>query len=317
MQLVPPQPDLAAEPSLVAHLLEYIRTRHPRSLNGVNEARAVDPARFDAYGKMFLSWAVRAFGDGAIEQMVEAFVGFSNDVNFAQARYEANGRYENKSYRECQESVYSQKETMDDYLLGIYLTNFLWAHHMEISLLFEQRFLTGLTCGSRIIEIAPGHGGWGLWAIHNTPAARLDGFDISPSATDIASKLANAAGLQNRVTYTLKDALLLDAAAIGQFDACICSFLIEHLEQPSQLLGVMERALRPGGTAFLTGALTAAQVDHIYEFRRESEIVLLAESHGFRVTDCRSVAPKRTLRRAKFLPRSVALVLQRRSHETW
>jgi ubiquinone/menaquinone biosynthesis C-methylase UbiE len=206
---------------------------------------------------------------------------------------------------------------MDDYLLGVYLTNFLWAHHMEISLLFEQRFLTGLAPGSHIVEIASGHGGWGLWALQNLPSARLDAFDISPSAIDMASKLAGAANLQNRVSYTLKDALLMDTAAIGPADACICSFLIEHLERPDELLDVIGRLLRPGGTAFLTGALTAAQVDHIYEFRRESELVLLAERHGLRVTDFRSVAPRRTLRGAKFLPRSAALLLQRRRHETW
>lgn len=317
MQLAHLQTDVTAESSLATRLLEYIQARHPRSLAGVREAQAVDPSRFDAYANMFLDWAVRGFGEGAIESMADSFVRFSNDVNFAQARYEATGRYEHKSYRECQESVYSQKETMDDYLMGIYLTNFLWAHHMEISLFFEQRFLTGLASGSHIVEIAAGHGGWGLWALHFVPSARLDGFDISPSSVDIASKLATAAGLQNRVSYALQDALQMDTLTIGPVDACICSFLIEHLEQPHELLNVIGRLLRPGGTAFLTGALTAAQVDHIFEFRHESELVLLAEQHGLRVTDLRSVAPRRTLRGAKFLPRSIALVLQKRRYETW
>jgi hypothetical protein len=58
-------------------------------------------------------------------------------------------------------------------------------------------------------------------------------------------------------------------------------------------------------------------VDHIFEFRYESELVLLAERHGLRVSDLRSVGPKRTLRGANFLPRSIALILQKRTHETW
>jgi ubiquinone/menaquinone biosynthesis C-methylase UbiE len=277
----------------------------------------VNPARFDAYANMLLDWAVRAFGEGTIERMADAFVGFSNDVNFAQARYEAAGRYENKSYQECQDSVYSQKETMDDYLMGIYLTNFLWAHHMEISLFFEERFLTGLASGSHIVEIASGHGGWGLWALHSVPEARLDAFDISPAAVEMSSALAKAANLQDRASYLLQDALAMDTRAVGPVDACICSFLIEHLEKPDELIEVICRLLRPKGIAFLTGALTAAQVDHIFEFRYESELVLLAERHGLRVSDLRSVGPKRTLRGANFLPRSIALILQKRTHETW
>lgn len=299
------------------HLIGYIRDRHSRSLPGVMEARAVDPHRFDQYADLFLGWAEGAFGRGTIERMADAFVRFSMDVNFAQARYEMAGHYEHKSYEECEESVYLQPATMSDYLAGIYLTNFLWAHHMEISLFFEQRFLPALPPTARIAEIAPGHGGWGLWALHATEGTQLDAFDISPSAIEMASRLASAAGLQDRARYTLQDALLIEAATVEPWDACICSFLIEHFEQPDRLLEVIAGMLRPKGKAFLTAALTAAQVDHIFEFRRESELVLLAEQHGLRVLDMRSVGPSRTLPNAQFLPRSAALILQKRTGDSW
>ena len=300
-------------PSRIARLIEYIRERHPRSLTGVMEARAVEPERFDTYAETLLTWAERAFGPRYIERLADAFVRFSTDVNLAQARYEAVGHYENTSFQECQDSVYSQSDTMDEYLLGIYLTNFLWAHHMEISLLFEQRFLSSLHAKTRFVEIAPGHGGWGLWALSMLPSARLDGFDISPMAITMASQLATAAGLHERARYALQDALLIDTSATTPYDACICSFLIEHLEQPDLLVEKIARLVRTGGKVFLTGALTAAQVDHIYEFREESEFVLLAEQHGMRVLEMRSVGPRRTLPGARFLPRSAALILEKRS----
>jgi 2-polyprenyl-3-methyl-5-hydroxy-6-metoxy-1,4-benzoquinol methylase len=306
-----------SEATALPRLLAYIRARHPRSMPGVLEARAVDPARFDAYGEVLLRWAVDAFGDDAVEQMADAFVGFSMDVNFAQARYEAAGHYENKTYQECHESVYSQKELMNDYLSGIYLTNFLWAHHMDLALFFEQRFVTRLPSSARIVEIASGHGGWGLWVLHAVAGARLVGYDISPSAIEMSSSLARAARLADRARYELRNALDIDPAAMEPADACICSFLIEHLEDPERLMEVIAGLLRPNGTAFLTGALTAAQVDHIFEFQRESELVLLAERHGLRVLDLRSAGPKRTLPNARFLPRSAALVLQKRTHTTW
>ena len=102
-----------------------------------------------------------------------------------------------------------------------------------------------------------------------------------------------------------------------QAQACICCFLVEHLEQPTELFTAMGHVTKPGALVFFTGALTAAQVDHIYEFRTESELIVLAEQSGFRVLESRSVAPARTLKKAKFLPRSIALILQKKSHALW
>ena len=65
----------------------------------------------------------------------------------------------------------------------------------------------------------------------------------------------------------------------------------------------------------MTGALTAAQVDHIYEFRRESELVAMSEEHGLRVLETLSAAPKRTLPKARFVPRSMALIVQKRAND--
>ncbi|MBX3161002.1 MAG: class I SAM-dependent methyltransferase [Deltaproteobacteria bacterium] len=301
--------------TVAAELLAYVKARHPRSWRGVEEARALDTARFDAYAELLLGWAIRALGDGAIARTVDAFVHFTSDVNLAQGRYEADGRYESSSYREVYEAVYADRATMDDYLWGVYLTNFLWVHHLEISAFYEARFVARLPERARLVELAPGHGGWGLLALHRRPGATLAGFDISPSSIDIARSLARAAGLADRASYELRDALTLPAA--GDADACICNFLVEHLETPARLFEVIAGALAPGGRAFVSGALTAAQVDHIHEFRRESELVLLAEQAGLRVLETLSVGPARTLPGARHLPRSMSLLLQRRTREHW
>lgn len=297
----------------VEALLQYVRTRHVRSWKGLEEARAINPARFDAYANLLLGWAQRVLGDRAIPRTVDAFIRFSFEVNLAQARYEADGRYENKSYDKCYESVYNEKDTMDDYLWGVFLTNFMWAHHMDISMFYEDRFVARLPERSHIVEIAPGHGGWGLMALHALPHATLEAYDISPSSVQIASSLAEASGQGARARYTLKNALDLDALEPASADAVVCNFLIEHLEAPQKLVEIIHHLLKPGARAFLSGALTAAQVDHIFEFRHESELVHMAEKSGLRALETLSVGPRRTLPRARFLPRSMALILQKRA----
>jgi ubiquinone/menaquinone biosynthesis C-methylase UbiE len=168
-----------------------------------------------------------------------------------------------------------------------------------------------------VVELAPGHGGWGLWALHRVPQTHLQGFDISASSIAIANALSRAAGLADRTHYVQLDALSLLQASSPQANACICCFLIEHLEEPSRLLQTLAHVLEPGGMAFLTGALTAAQVDHIYEFRRESELVTMAEDAGFRVLETLSVTPTRLLPNARFTPRSMALLLKKRRADVW
>jgi ubiquinone/menaquinone biosynthesis C-methylase UbiE len=264
---------------------------------------------------MFLEWLVRARGEAGIPSAADAFVQFTTDVNLAQAHYELDGHYANKSFSEVYASHYSQHDTMSGYLWGIYLTNFLWAHHTEISIFYRDYFLTKLSDSEDLVEIAPGHGGWGVWALNVLPRARLQGFDISPSSIEIASSVSRAAGVGNRACYSERDVLDLSSMPAESADGVICSFLMEHLERPEELFAVTHHLLRPRGIAFLTGALTAAQVDHIYEFRSESELVRLSEDHGLRVLAALSAAPKRTLPKARFLPRSMALIVQRRTNK--
>jgi 2-polyprenyl-3-methyl-5-hydroxy-6-metoxy-1,4-benzoquinol methylase len=297
---------------LVQILVGYVETAHFRSLKGVEEALAVNPERFEQIAEMFLEWAVRARGEKWIPAMVDAFVAFSTDVNIAQVRYEADGHYPHKTLADCYEELYARKDSMSNYLWGVYLTNFLWAHHMELCLFFEDRFLTRLEDCASIVEIAPGHGGWGIWALSRLNDARLQGYDISSSSIKIARQLADSAGVKERARYIEKNALELPETADGSADACICSFLVEHLEEPEKLFAIIADFLKPNAKAYISGALTAAQIDHIFEFRHESEIVLLCEKYGLRLLESVSVNPRRTLPKARFLPRSQAVIVEKR-----
>lgn len=292
-------------------LKTYLGSRYPQFQRGVDESVAVSPVRFAQIAEMYLGWLQQARGDSGIKESVDAFVQFTTDVNLAQARYEADGKYEYESFAEVNEIHYSQDSQMDGYLWGIYLTNFLWAHHLEICMFFKDRFLARAAQARTLIEIAPGHGGWGAWALHELPDASLRGFDISPTSIRIAGSVMRAAGMESRAQYEEQDAMNLAELGADSADAGISSFLIEHLEQPGRLFEVIYHLLKPGGVFFVTGALTAAQIDHIYEFRNESELVAMAEASGLRVLETLSTNPARLLPRARFVPRSMALLVQK------
>ena len=300
--------------SKVDQLFDYAREHYPHVMRGMEEAVQVNPDRFYSITERMIQRLEPVLGDEMYQRALGAFVRFSEGVIFSQARYERSGSYENKSYDEVNASLYSQRSEMDDYLWGVYLTNTLWAHHMELTLFYLDRFLGSIESpdqATTIVELAPGHGGWGQMALDALPQARLYGYDISPSSMAIARSLADASGVGERADYHQQNALEMVNGEGGYADLCICNFLVEHLETPQALLHAIAHVLKPKGKAFFSGALTAAQIDHIYEFTHESELMVLAENAGLRVLESMSKGPKRTLKNARFLPRSMSLILQK------
>ncbi len=294
-------------------ILTYLDKHYPISAKGARESRTLAPERFDRLEQMFMSWAKGVLGEDAEATVSQGFVQFTTSVNMAQARYEVAGRYAPDSFHD---DLYQEAARMEPYLWGVFATLWMWVHHLELAQFFEDRFLQRLKPDAKIVELAPGHGGWGCWALHRLPGATLQGYDISPSSTEIATRLAKASGADGRARYQTADALAAPAEP-GAYDSAISGFVIEHLETPERLFQSLAAYLRPGGFAFLTGALTAAQEDHVFEFRRESELVTMAEQNGFRVLETMSASPSRLRAGTRCMPRSMGLIMQRRTGELW
>ncbi|MFM9941292.1 MAG: class I SAM-dependent methyltransferase [Hyphomicrobiaceae bacterium] len=295
----------------VSLLFDAFRTHRPKMLPGIEVARAPNPEYFDRIGGELIELVVKAYGEKHLKDVVEAYTLFTIKVNTAQLMYEDYGRYAPQSFDEVEAAVYSKLEYMTSYLLGVLVTTFAWEHHLRLVEFFEKYFIEPAAEG-KILEIAPGHGGWGLMALKRMPKMTLSGYDISEASMVIARKLSAANGFGARATYAKANALELDRIPSGGYSHGISCFLIEHLPEPVKLLTNLYHHVKPGGRVFLTGALTAAQEDHIYEFRRETEIMQLAEIAGFRVVASLSDNPSRRIKKgATFIPRSMAMVLVR------
>lgn len=82
--------------------------------------------------------------------------------------------------------------------------------------------------------------------------ARVDGFDISPEALDLAAKAGVNAILWNFESDSCP-------AADGNYDALVCSDTLEHVYNTQNVVGECFRVLKPGGTAvFLVPNLVSA-----------------------------------------------------------
>jgi 2-polyprenyl-3-methyl-5-hydroxy-6-metoxy-1,4-benzoquinol methylase len=287
-----------------------INERHPMMSRGIAEAREVAPEIVDYHFEKCLKWVVQAHGQEVLVKLADAYALYTLEVNRAQQAYEKRGYYECATFAEADARVYQQSEYMRDYYWGVFAILFSWSHYVELMGFFIRRFVAKLPSGN-LIEIAPGHGAWGVLAVTNRERLTLEGWDISPTSIELAPKMAASAGVGDRCKYHLGDATKIEHSA-ARYDAAICSFMLEHLEEPGRFLADFAPSLRSGALAFVTLALTAAQTDHIYEFKRESEGILLAEAAGFELLECHVAQPQRLMPGARFVPRVQAMILRKK-----
>lgn len=270
---------------------------------------------FNELGGLMLSWAKNYLGNNYIEILINGYASFVLDVNRSQLKYEIDNKYTNKTYEEVYRSVYNNPAHMELYHWGVFLTTFAWEHHLKIYDFFIKQFLPNLNESGQVLDLGSGSGVWSLLLLENLKNWKSIGIDISETSVGTANQMANLNGFNKRATFLESNALTYSGSQ--KFNAVISAFLLEHLENPNELFLNISNNLESRGYAFVTGALTAAEVDHIYEFRKESEIIKMAEDAGLRLVSCLSSSPSSHPEQLNFLPRSMAMVFQKKKNEIW
>ena len=271
---------------------------------------------FEELTRIMLNWAENQIGKNWQKVLADGYLHFLMDVNRSQVEYERRGNYLNKSYSDVFNRVYNNSEFMEFYHWGVFVSTFAWEHHIKIYDLYRNSFLPCLNPeGGYLLDLGSGSGVWSFLTTHFSPQWISQGIDISEKSVELSTRMALSSGLNTKVAFKTHDALKYKGNK--KYNAAISCFLLEHLEKPQLLLQNMASNLETKGYAFITAALTAAEIDHISEFHRESEIVLMAEEAGFRVISMYSAAPPSHPDSCRFLPRSLALILQKRKNDIW
>ena len=297
--------------------LDYFSRHGQVALPAIQKNHINQKESFEELAEIMLTWAKSQLGENWIQTLVDGYFFMLMDMNRSQIEYEDRGEYSKKSFDDVYDSVYNDEKIMDLYHWGVYVCNFAWEHHVEIYNLYRKSFLPLLNVKDegRILDLGSGSGLWSFLTTHFLPQWTSQGIDISKKSVELSTTMAKSSGLESKVKFREFDALSFKGTK--KYDAAISCFLMEHLEEPQRLLQNMASNLEARGYAFITAALTAAEVDHISEFRRESEIVSMAEEVGFRVVSMYSSAPSCHPGSQKFLPRALGVVLQKRKNDIW
>jgi 2-polyprenyl-3-methyl-5-hydroxy-6-metoxy-1,4-benzoquinol methylase len=257
-------------------------------------------------------WAEAAYGDRAFDDAAKGYARYCLGVWKSQQLYEQAGQYTPEKMPDLIAEVYEDEGYMVPYMWAAILIYPFWPSMVNHIALYRDDFLKLMPPGANVLELASGHGVLSLLAAEERPDLHLRGFDISPPAVAVANRLLDVSGHGRQVTFEVKDALNLSLTeSSGTYQGIVAAMLAEHLEDPRPLFAVLAHHLADDGLVFFSTALESAQRDHTFEFHHESELVMMAEEVGLRVTrmvcDAGVPAPG-----GRFLPRALGMVLRRR-----
>lgn len=235
-----------------------------------------------------------------------------NDTLREQMYFMRHRRYRHATFAEVANSVYFDAPYMQAYMHGLALTSFLWPNHRAILRFFSRQIPTDVQ--GAYLEVGPGHGVYLATAMQRTAYQRFIGIDISPTSVAMTERLMTSGtfGRPRRLEMFCADFLDLDSNE-EHYHAIVMGEVLEHVEQPVRFLEKIRRLSGEDTFVFVTTAVNAPAVDHIYLFDSCAAVEDLAQRSGFQVRE-RLKAPYVGLSlqdaEQQGMPINVALVLQ-------
>lgn len=230
----------------------------------------------------------------ALEAAISGYAAFAMDSMRRQKKFELTRKYEQKTYAETSRVVYfNEQHMLDQYLPGLLLSHYLWPHQYRQLRFFRNNFVASMKKGKGVryifeknvpdpfsfAEVGIGTGLYSRIILQDIPEISGTGFDISQHSKAFTENHLRAFGVYNRYTIRLED--VRDNTPQNEFQWLVCVEVLEHLEDPASFLETLRKMLAPGGKAFITAALNAADEDHIYLYENTAQIIEQLTAAGF------------------------------------
>ncbi len=204
------------------------------------------------------------------DEIINHFIDFSKEFLELQIELHKTGRYKYSSFEEVEREVYNNPEVMGNrYLYGLFLSQIFWVNHYKILIFFEDLFCKFNKDNGVFLEVPTGTGIYSSIFMKNNLRWEFFGCDLSQSSINFSKNLIK---IRNNRDLEINNVNVFDLDENKKFDKIICGELLEHLEEPEKLLKKLKNLLKSEGQLFLTTAIWAASIDHIYLFKNSNEV---------------------------------------------
>lgn len=218
-----------------------------------------------------------------IEKLAEAYLMMVNDVRSETKYFLENGKYRNSTYEEVKSNVYFNDNYMEQYMLGLVLSDYIWQNHLLITKWLKNQFIQIDTKG-KYLEIGPGFGLYFLLAIENTNFTEYRAVDLSPKSVEEARKFVEYF-CRGKKNWSIVCEDFFSYKGNEKFDCIVMGEVLEHVENPERMLRKIHSLLNVGGISYISTVINAPAIDHIYLFSSVEDVLRITEKSGFVVEE--------------------------------
>ena len=226
---------------------------------------------------------LRSHGE-TIESIRDAYCVIYDDTMEEQLYFQRNRRYRYQTFTEVAGHVYLDESYMHKYMIGLAISLYLWPNHRATDRFFSQRLPKNKS--GTYLEVGPGHGSFLLKAMRDTVYTDFTGVDVSPTSIRLTDEIVQAVLPEKRARLELILAdFLTSNLSHSSFDAIIMGEVLEHVEDPQSFLNRIAELSALGAFLFVTTCINAPEIDHIYLYRKETEVLEMFEKAGLEVVE--------------------------------
>lgn len=129
----------------------------------------------------------------------------------------------------------------------------------------HERMIRRVPRGGRVLDVGCGGGQHAVRIVQDRPDLQVIGIDISETMVRRSRELAQRAGVQDRLTIQLGDALSLPFPD-ASFDAVYCAGPLKQVNDKPRALRECYRVLRPGGRLLVMDVNRGCSYEDIVAF---------------------------------------------------
>ncbi|MCI9462644.1 MAG: methyltransferase domain-containing protein [Lachnospiraceae bacterium] len=216
-----------------------------------------------------------------LDFIVETYLFINNMVMEETYYFIRHGRYRYSTFAEVNKLVYDNHEYMEKYMMGLSISDYIWTNHIKMLRYFEKN--STIFTGERYLEIGPGFGQYLVKAILNCNFHDYSACDVSKTSVEGTNRFLNYRNLAEKCTVQEKN--FFEYTSDEKFDCIVMGEVLEHVEEPMQMLRKINDLLEESGKAFITTVINAPTLDHIYLFGSIEEVLDMAREAGFGILD--------------------------------
>ncbi len=261
----------------ICQKIEVLNPVHSKKLK--KNIASFDNRYFEAANNFFEKYLlILSEENKTLDYALDCYLNMISDMNIETVEFVRTGKYSSSTFQEVNSRVYARPETMEYYMHGLIMSQFLWKHHYLMFDYFVNTLPAYREKTHSYLEIGAGHGLFLSKALEILDdKTSFTVVDISKTSIEMAEKFSN----DKRVLFHTKD--IFDFGSDTRYDFITMGEVLEHVEDPLGLLVKLKDLLAENGTVFITTPTNAPAIDHIYLFNSVAEIQELLKAAGFKI----------------------------------